>query len=122
MKDLANSAKISPSFRFRTFIQKVGRPPDPGGILLTEQQALDASRLAGFSITFNDCGCDARVAFGGLELSWHPGQKTLEHQLFFHADNAVVGAAHADIGLVSCASGKNTVVCCGNVRMGADDG
>ena len=40
----------------------------------------------------------------------HVGEEALDHQFLLHADHAVVGAGHADVGLVGGAFGKNTRV------------
>ncbi len=45
----------------------------------------------------------------------------MEHQFLFYADDAVVGAAHAHIGLEGGAVGKNPLVRGGNVRVRAEN-
>ena len=49
-----------------------------------------------------------------------PVQELVQHQLLLHADHAVVGAAHAYVGLVGGAAGEDALVGGGNVRVRAE--
>ena len=67
-------------------------------------------------------GAHLGVALGGFEFARHAGEEAVQHQVFFDADDAVVGSAHADVGLVGGAAGQHALVGGGNVGVGAEDG
>ena len=76
---------------------------------------------AGGSVAGDESGAHLRVAFGGLEFAGHAGEEAVEHELFFYADDGVVGAGHAYVGLVGGAVGEDALVGGGDVGVGADD-
>ena len=51
-----------------------------------------------------------------------PVRNLCSDEIFFDADDAVVGAAHAHIGLVGGAAGQHALVGGGNVGVRAQDG
>src|ERR1700761_4311340 len=69
-------------------------------LLLAEHQALDGNGAAGGSVAVDEQSAHPSVPACGLELAWHSTQKSLDYKLFLHTDNAVVGSAHAYVGLV----------------------
>ena len=92
------------------------------GGLFAEHEALDAIGFAGHWVAADQCGAHLGVAGGGFEFAGHAGEEAVEDQVFFDADDAVVGAAHADVGLVGGAAGEDAFVGGGNVGVGAEDG
>jgi len=93
-----------------------------GGSLFAEHDALDVVGTACRSVAGDKRGAHLRIAFGGFELAGHSGEETLENLLDFNADDGVVGAGHAYIGLVGGASGKDAFVGSGDVGVGAKEG
>ena len=62
------------------------------------------------------------VALGGFELAGHAGEEALENHLGFDADDRVVGAGHADVGLEGGAVREDALVGRGDVGVGAEHG
>src|SRR5579859_3024147 len=71
--------------------------------LFAEHQPLNGRGPSGELIAANQQGAHARVAPRRLELARHPAEETLDNQVLFDPDNAVIGPAHPHIGLVRCA-------------------
>ena len=44
------------------------------------------------------------IPLSRFEFAGHSGAKPVQHQVFLHADHAVIRAAHAYVGLVSGAA------------------
>ncbi len=92
------------------------------GKLLAEQEVLDAVGAACSAVAADDGGGHFGIAFGGLELARHSGKEAVEDEFGFDADDGVVGAGHADVGLEGGASGEDASVGGGNVGVGSEDG
>jgi hypothetical protein len=89
-------------------------------LLFAEHDALDAMGAAGSSVA-GDKGCaHLGIALRGLEFSGHSSEKAGQDKLFFNADDGVVGAGHADIGLVSRTSREDALISRGDMGMGAE--
>jgi len=73
------------------------------------------------SVAGNKGGTHLRIAFGGFELGGHSGEETLENLFDFYSDDGVIGAGHAYVGLVGCASGEDALVGGGDVCVGAKE-
>lgn len=65
---------------------------------------------AGGSVAGDEGGTHFGIALGGLEFAGHAGEEALEDQLGFDSDDGVVGAGHADVGLVGGAVGEDALV------------
>src|SRR3984957_13400520 len=76
---------------------------------------------AGGSVAVDKGGAHLGVALGGLELAGHSGEEACEDQLFFYADDGVVGAGHAYVGLVGGAVGEDALVGGGDVGVRAEE-
>ena len=74
--------------------------------LLAEHDALHGAGAAGGAVAVDERGAELGVALGGFELAGHAGEEALEDHLGFDADDGIVRAAHADIGLVGGAVGS----------------
>jgi hypothetical protein len=92
-----------------------------GKKLFAEQQALGGECTACSRIAFDDKSGHAWVAFGGFKFRGHAGEKALDDEMFFDADDGIVRAAHADIGLIRGAVVEDAVVGGGDVCVRADD-
>src|SRR5216683_4433489 len=90
--------------------------------LLAEHDAADAVGAAGGSVAGDEGGAHLRVALGRLELAGHSGEEACEDELLFDADDGVVGAGHAYVGLVGGAVGEDALVGGRDVGVGAEDG
>ena len=77
---------------------------------------------AGGSVAGDEGGAHFWVALGGLELAGHSGEEAVEDELGFDADDGIVRAGHAYVGLVGGAVGEDALVGGGDVGVGADDG
>jgi hypothetical protein len=77
---------------------------------------------AGGSVTGDEGGAHLGIALSGFELAGHAGEEAVEDEFGFYADDGVVGAGHAYVGLIGGAVGEDALVCCGDVGVGADDG
>jgi hypothetical protein len=73
------------------------------------------------SVAVDEGGAHLGVALGGFELAGHAGEKAGQDQLFFYADDGVVGAGHAYVCLVGGAVGEDTLVGSGDVGVGAEE-
>ena len=62
------------------------------------------------------------LPLAGFEFAGHSGEEAGEDELFFYADDGVVGAGHAYVGLVGGAVGEDALVGGGDVGVGAEDG
>ena len=81
-----------------------------------------ASGEAGRVVGDDQQAAERGLAFGGRQaLAGHVGPEAGGGALLGHADDAVVVAAHAGIGLVGGAAGQDGVVGGGHVGVGADD-
>src|SRR5882762_9843211 len=89
--------------------------------LFAEHDVLDEVGAAGGSIAGDESGAHLGVALGGFEFSGHAGEETVEDEFGLYADDGVVGAGHADVGLVGGAVGQDACVCGGDVSVGAND-
>jgi hypothetical protein len=76
----------------------------------------------GSAIAGDESGAHFGVVLGGLELARHSGEEAGQDQLFFDADDGVVGARHADVGLVGGAVGQDALVGSGYVGVCAEQG
>jgi len=74
------------------------------------------------SVTEDEGGAHLGIAFCGFEFARHSGEEAGEDEFFFYADDGVVRAGHADVGLVGGALGEDALVGCGDVGVGAEDG
>jgi hypothetical protein len=83
--------------------------------LFAEHEALDVVGAASGSVAGDEGGTHLGVALGGLEFAGHSGEEAREDELFFYADDRVVGAGHAYVGLVSSAVGEDALVGRGDV-------
>jgi hypothetical protein len=92
------------------------------GVLFAEHDALDVVSAAGGSVTEDEGGAHFGVSFCGFEFAGHAGEEAVEDEFGFDADDGVVWAGHADVGLVGGAVGKDALVGGGDVGMGSDDG
>jgi hypothetical protein len=88
--------------------------------LFTEHDAFDVVGAAGGPVTGNESGAHLWIALGGFELAGHAGEEAGDDLLFFYADDGVVGAGHAYVGLVRRAVGENALVSGWDVRVGAE--
>ena len=77
---------------------------------------------AGGGVAGDEGGGDFRVAAGGLVLAGQAGEELVEAELDLDADDGIVGAGHADVGLEGGALGEDAVVGGGDVGVGAEDG
>ena len=78
--------------------------------------------FAGFGVAGDDGGAHLWISRSGLELAGDAGEEAAEDKFFFNADDRVVGAGHADVGLVSGAAGEDAFVGGGDVGVGAENG
>ena len=104
-------------------------PPagNDGGELTTvpsfaEHDALNAGGAAGHGVAGDQRGAHLGVAFGGFEFAGHSGEEFFQDQILFHADYAVIGAAHAYVGLVGGSAGEHALVGGGDVGVRAQNG
>ena len=90
--------------------------------ILADHDALDRGRFAGVLVAFDDDAAEARIASRRLPSRGQVGQKALDDEFFLHADDAVVGAGHADVGLVGSAFRKHARVGGRDVGVSSEDG
>jgi len=89
--------------------------------LFSQHEPLDGRGFTGLSIAFNENSTQARITFGSFKSSWQAGEEALEYLLFLYADYAVKRPAHAYIRLIRGAVGQYPVICCGDMRMSAQN-
>jgi hypothetical protein len=89
--------------------------------LFTQHDSLNVMGAAGGSFAVDEGGAHLWIALGGFELAGHAGEEAGEDELFFYADDGVVGAGHADVGLVGGSVGKDALVGGGDVGVGAEE-
>ncbi len=75
-------------------------------VLFAEHDALDLMSSAGGTVRRRSGRRTSLDCLGRLEFSRHSGKKAGQDELFFHSDDRVVGAGHADVGLVGGAVGE----------------
>jgi len=90
--------------------------------LLAEHDAFDVVGAASGSVAGDEGGTHFGIAFGGLEFAGHSGEEAGEDELFFYADDRVVGAGHANVGLVGSAVGEDAFVGRGDVGVCTEQG
>lgn len=90
--------------------------------LFTKHDALDVMGAARGSVAGDEGGAHLGITLGGLEFTWHSGEEAGKDKLFFDADDGVVGAGHADVGLVGGAVGQDAFVGGRDVGVGAEQG
>jgi hypothetical protein len=90
--------------------------------LLAEHDALNVMGATSGSVAGNQGRAHLGVAFGGFELAGHSGEKSGENKLLFDADDGVIRAGHAYVGLVGGAAWEDAFVCRGDVCVGAEQG
>ena len=90
--------------------------------LLAEHDAFDVVGAASGSVAGDEGGTHFGVAFGGLEFAGHSGEEAGEDELFFYTDDRVVGAGHANVGLVGSAVGEDAFVGRGDVGVCTEQG
>src|SRR5262249_2173977 len=90
--------------------------------LFAEHDSLNGVCPAGDGIAVNQNSAETRIAFGGFKTGGKPCKEALEDLLLLNADDAVIRAGHANIGLISRAFGQNTRVGRRHVGMGAQNG
>ena len=78
--------------------------------LFAEFEAADGGGVAGGAVAGDEGCADLGVAFGGFELAGHAGEEAFEDEFGFDADDGVVGAGHADVGLEGGAVGEDAFV------------
>src|ERR1700756_2035521 len=77
---------------------------------LAQHQTFNAAGAPGLVIALDYDGAEADVAGGGFEARGHAAEEALDYQLLLYADDAVVGAGHADVGDVGGALGQNVFI------------
>src|ERR1044071_2842947 len=78
--------------------------------LPTNPQAANLARPAALVINIDDHALEGDVFFGDLELTRQLAQKTLDDVFPLHADHRIQWSAHAEIGDIGRAAGKNPIV------------
>ena len=89
--------------------------------LFSQHEALDPRCAPSAAVALDQRGAHASVVAGRFKSARHSGEKPGEHQLFFDANDAVVGAAHADVGLVGGASGEDALIRGRDMGVGAEE-
>src|SRR5260370_34684749 len=92
------------------------------GFSLAHHDSLNRERLAAGIVAFDDHRTETRVAGSWFEANWHVVQEAPDHELFFHANHAVIRAGHAYVGNVGGAAGKYSLVGGRDVSMSSDYG
>src|SRR4029079_17491325 len=69
-------------------------------LFVFQHQPFYAAGFAGVLIAFNDHTAEAGITGGRFPASWQVRQEALNDELLLYTDDAVVGAGHADIGLI----------------------
>ena len=91
-------------------------------LLLGEHDASNCVCTASGAIAMDEGGAHLGIAFRGFELPGHTCQKACQDELALDADDGVVRAGHADVGLEGGAVVEEALVRGRDVGMGAEDG
>jgi len=89
---------------------------------ITHTEALDLCREAGGGVDVDNRAVDAVVTGGDFELRGVGGEECFHYAINTSAEDAIVGAGHADIALESCAAGQETFIGGGDVGVCTEDG
>jgi len=99
----------------------VVEPARESALHLAQHQPLNIPGFAGFVIAVDHYRAQPDIACGGFEAYRHAVEELVDHEFFLHADHAVIGTGHANVGDVGGSLGKNLFVGCGHVGVRAYD-
>ena len=86
-----------------------------------EHEAADSGGAAGGFVDVDDRAAEADIAGGHVEGGGDEGHGRFQDAIDLAAEDAVVGAGHADVALEGGAAGEDALVGGGNMSMGAED-
>src|SRR5579883_351653 len=87
-----------------------------------DHDAVDGVGFPGRFVAVNYHAAEPWISGRRLPSGWKVCQKALNHEFFLNADDAVVWAGHANVGLEGSAFRQNPRVRCGHVGVGTQDG
>lgn len=82
---------------------------------------MNAVGAAGGSVAGDEGCAHFWIALGRLEFAGHSGEEAVEDEFGFDADDGIVGAGHAYVGLVGGAAGEDALVGGGDMGVGAQE-
>src|SRR5437870_9257758 len=82
---------------------------------------LDLTRFAALFVNIDDNTLEHDVFARDFKWAWKLTQKALDHRFSLHADHRIERPAHPEIRNVCRSTGKNSLIGCLDVRMGAVD-
>ncbi len=89
--------------------------------LLAKHETADVGGATGGAVAGDQGAAKLGVALGGFELARHAGKEALQNELGFDANDGVIRAAHANVGLIGRSGRQDALVRGRDMGVGAKD-